>query len=90
MQEQEAGRGFAVVADKIRQLAEKTRKETENIAGILNELSENAQSAATAVHKSIEAVNAQEGMIEQVSTSFDQIDDNSRQLLGSIGDMTVC
>lgn len=83
----EAGRGFAVVADEIRQLAEKTRKETENIAGILNELSENAQSAATAVHKSIEAVNAQEGMIEQVSTSFDQIDDNSRQLLGSIGDI---
>ena len=32
----EAGRGFAVVADEIRQLAEKTRLETEHIAYILN------------------------------------------------------
>ncbi len=83
----EAGRGFAVVADEIRQLAEKTRTETENIAGILHELSENAESAATAVHKSIEAADAQEEMIEQVSQSFDQINDNSRQLISSIGDI---
>lgn len=85
----EAGRGFAVVADEIRQLAEKTRKETENIAGILNELSDNAESAAAAVGKSIEAAEAQDEMIGQVSHSFDQINDNSRQLLSSIGDIDV-
>ena len=83
----EAGRGFAVVADEIRQLAAKTRKETENIAGILNELSDHAESAAVAVHKSIEAADAQDGMIEQVSQSFDQMNTNSRQLLSSIGDI---
>ncbi len=83
----EAGRGFAVVADEIRQLAEKTRAETETSAGILKELSDNAQSAADAVHQSIEAANAQEGMIVQVSGSFDQINENSGKLISSIGDI---
>ncbi len=83
----EAGRGFAVVADEIRQLAEKTRKETETIAGILNELSENAQSAAEAVKKSMEAADAQGGMISQVSLSFDQINENSGKLILSIGNI---
>lgn len=83
----EAGRGFAVVADEIRQLAEKTRKETETIAGILNELSDNAENAAAAVARSVEATDAQDEMIAQVSQSFDQINDNVKQLIYSIGDI---
>lgn len=83
----EAGRGFAVVADEIRQLAEKTRSETETIAGILNELSKDAQEAASTVSKSIEAANAQDGMIAKVSNSFDQVDENAKQLMSNIGDI---
>lgn len=83
----EAGRGFAVVADEIRQLAEKTRQETETIAGILNELSDDAQAAAAAVHKSVEAAGEQEEMIVQVSRSFDEMNDNAKQLITSIGDI---
>lgn len=83
----EAGRGFAVVADEIRQLAEKTRKETESIAGILNELSEDAQAAAEAVSKSIDAAGSQDGMIEQVSRSFEEMNENVNQLISSIGDI---
>lgn len=51
----EAGKGFAVVADEIRQLAAKTRQETENIANILSELSQNAAVAAGAVERSVDA-----------------------------------
>lgn len=55
----EAGKGFAVVADEIRQLAEKTRVETENIASILGQLSENAADAVNVVAQSASAAGQQ-------------------------------
>ena len=68
----------------IRDLAEKTRSETENIASILEELSENANDAADAVHSSIDAVNAQDTMIEQASDSFATMNDNVNSLISEI------
>ena len=80
----EAGRGFAVVADEIRQLAEKTRVETENIARILEELSANAKEASDAVERSVEAAGVQDEMIEQVSQSFDEMSKNVNGLIDEI------
>ena len=80
----EAGRGFAVVADEIRQLAAKTRQETENIARILDELSANAEEAANAVGRSMEAAGVQEHMIEQVSMSFEEMSNNVNGLISEI------
>ena len=80
----EAGRGFAVVADEIRQLAEKTRVETENIARILEELSLNAQQASDAVGRSVEAASVQDQMIEQVSQSFEEMSGNVNGLIDEI------
>ncbi len=80
----EAGRGFAVVADEIRQLAEKTRVETENIARILEELSSNAQQATDAVGRSVEAASVQDQMIEQVSQSFEEMSNNVNGLINEI------
>ncbi len=80
----EAGRGFAVVADEIRQLAEKTRQETENIARILAELSQNAEEASTAVERSVEAASVQDEMIEKVSMSFEEMSNNVNGLITEI------
>ena len=83
----EAGRGFAVVADEIRQLAEKTRLETENIAHILEELSNNAADAAEAVSKSVDAAAAQDEMIGQTISSFGEMNQNVNQLIADIGEI---
>ena len=83
----EAGRGFAVVADEIRQLAEKTRLETENIAHILEELSNNAADAANAVNKSVNATASQDEMIGQTIASFGEMNQNVNQLIADIGEI---
>ena len=80
----EAGRGFAVVADEIRQLAEKTRIETENIAKILDELSGNAKEAAETVERSVKATSVQDEMIEKVSMSFEEMSQNVDGLISEI------
>lgn len=83
----EAGRGFAVVADEIRELAEKTRLETEHIAGIVTELSNNAQNAANAVEKSIKAASEQDAMIIQASASFNSMNENVNSLIEDVGEI---
>lgn len=80
----EAGRGFAVVADEIRDLAEQTRAETENIATILNELSDHANAAGDAVKISVDATRAQGKIISDVADSFEEMNSNVNQLADSI------
>lgn len=69
----EAGRGFAVVADQIRALAEETRKSMEKISGIIEELNQNAQSAANIVQSSIDAMSQQNVIIENISECFGEV-----------------
>lgn len=83
----EAGRGFAVVADEIRKLAEETREETERIAAILNELSDEAAEAVDAVGKSVDAVSAQDAMINEASEQFAVMNENVKELISNIGEI---
>ena len=80
----EAGRGFAVVADEIRQLAERTKQETEEISKISDDLTENATRAANAVSQSVSATDAQDVMITEASESFEAMNDNVTELINHI------
>ena len=83
----EAGKGFAVVADQIRNLAEETRKSTEDIGRILDELCSNADETAVAV-KNIEVVtDKQSELINQTGQHFEEVMDKLGTLTDDINDV---
>ena len=83
----EAGRGFAVVADEIRQLSERTRCETENIASILDKLTGNANQTSEAVDKTVEVTEVQDEMMKEVVMQLEMLSKNVDGLVGDISDI---
>ena len=83
----EAGRGFAVVAEQIRELSENTRRETEQISAILEELTRNADQTVEAVEKSVEVSSEQDRMISGVAAQFDEMNRNVNELVVDISDI---
>lgn len=83
----EAGRGFAVVADEIRKLSEETRLSTEKIAGIVQELNQNAQNATKVVQSSISAMDQQNQMIENAADTFVAVRSNLEMLTQHVEDI---
>lgn len=76
----EAGRGFAVVAEEIRQLADETRKLTENIQNIVQELRQNADVAKSTVDNVMEASRREHELIRSADEQFTGIDGRMGEL----------
>ena len=83
----EAGRGFAVVADQIRQLAEQTKKSTEEITRIINELNQNANEVVVSVKKSVSATEDQNEKIAAASVAFGKLNEDMTILIDDINEM---
>ncbi|MGA7615304.1 MAG: methyl-accepting chemotaxis protein [Thermoanaerobaculia bacterium] len=69
----EHGAGFSVVADEIRQLAEKTRGSTKEIAGIIKTVQAGSQDAVRAMHEGLVQVNHNVEISERASQSLGKI-----------------
>lgn len=80
----EAGRGFAVVADEIRHLSEQTRQETDHIAGILNELIQDANLVTTKVQENVESSNEENRLVKSAQEQFGIIRDKADILSDNI------
>lgn len=83
----ESGRGFAVVADEIRNLAEQTRNETENITKLIDALSENAKDMIRQVESNVECSNQENSFAQTATDKFELISERIKELAKEIEDI---
>ena len=76
----EAGRGFAVVASEISGLAGQTTSATENITGIINNISGQLQIMIDTIHTLIESNKKQNVSAGKTAESFDTIAENTSHI----------
>jgi len=83
----ELGKGFAVVADEIRNLAEQTRRETENITSIIDALSTEAQTMSVQVDQTVQMSNEESAYAKEADAQFEQITSKIDELLGHVNEV---
>ena len=88
----EHGRGFAVVAGEIRELAERTRASTKEIAAIIRSLQTEVQHGTTAMKNCLNAVDNGVGLANHAGTILQKIVqriDGARAMAATLAEETV-
>lgn len=75
----EHGLGFTVVADEIRELAERTRGSTKEIAGIIKAVQSGSRDAVAAMHEGLKRVQDNAAVAERASSSLRKIVESAVQ-----------
>lgn len=83
----DAGRGFAVVADEIRQLADQSRKSTDEIKAIINEVVQGATQAEQALKENNDLISEQQDAINDTQKLFEKISDSINELISGLSEV---
>ena len=83
----DAGRGFAVVADEIRQLADQSRKSTDEIKEIINEVVARATQAEQAMRENNNLITEQQNAINDTQKLFEKISDSINELIRGLSEV---
>ena len=83
----DAGRGFAVVADEIRQLADQSRKSTDEIKSIINEVVARATQAEQAMKENNDLIEEQKNAINDTQKLFEKISDSINELIHGLSEI---
>ena len=81
----EQGKGFAVVADEIRNLADQTRQETENITTLIDDLSAETNGVVEKVQNSVSLSQVESDAAKTANDHFTGIQDYITELGGRVG-----
>lgn len=76
----EFGRGFGVVATEVRKLAENSKKSSEDVATIINQISEEIHASLKDAKHGVEETIKGITQVEEAKTSFENIRTNIQQL----------
>jgi methyl-accepting chemotaxis protein len=79
-----AGRGFAVVAEEVRKLADRTSRQTQEIAGLLEAIRKDLDPARQAMDQSLELASATRSQVEAVEQRFSGIADLAESTAGHV------
>ncbi len=82
-----AGRGFAVVAEEVRKLADRTSKQTQEIAALLEAIRKDLEPAREAMEQSVELSSRTRNQVDAVEQQFTGIADLAEAIAGHMSSL---